>query len=265
MSLAARITNFPVNSVNRRLRDLEDEISGLTLTTPQAPTITPVMGVGTTQTYKVVAVLGNLFTAASAAGSTAVGPTTLTTSAYNIISWMPVLYATSYWIFRTVGGPNTGRIATIPVTAVDSTTKPLLSYTFNDTGIAGDGTTAPSFDTTAMPDPGVVVEPVQVAAADGAIIGAGLVLVTKGSAAALTLTQPVAGLPSAGGQDGMRLSVVDTTGYHHTVTTAASGIVGGYHIATSGGAAGSGGNKTLALRAYNGTWYVEKLDGWTIS
>jgi hypothetical protein len=75
----------------------------------------------------------------------------------------------------------------------------------------------------------------------------------------------VAGLPSAGGQDGARVAVTDTSGYHHTVTTAASGIVGGYHIATSGGAAGAGMNKTLILRAYNGTWYVEKLDGWTIS
>ena len=262
MSLAARINTFPVNSVNRRLRDLEDEVSGLTLTTPQAPTVTPVMGVGSTQTYKVVAVLGGQFTAASAAGTTTVGPTTLTTSAYNIITWLSVPNATSYWIFRTAGGPNTGKIATVVPTT--ETAQP-STYTLNDTGLAADGTTAPSFDTTAMPDAGDMVEPVQVAAADGAITGLGVVLITKGSAAALTLTQPVAGLPSAGGQDGARLVVTDTSGYRHTITTAASGIVGGFHIATCGGAAGAGMNKSLILRAYNGTWYVEKLDGWTIS
>ena len=265
MSLAARIANFPVNSVNRRLRDLEDEVMGLTLTTPQAPTITPVMGVGTTQTYKIVAVLGSLFTAASAAGTTTVGPTTLTATAYNIITWLSVPHATSYWIFRTAGGPNTGKIATVVVSPLFTEIAQPSTYTLNDTGLAADGTTAPSFDTTAIPDPGDMAELVQVAAADGAITGLGAVLITKGSAAALTLTQPVAGLPSAGGQDGARLVITDTSGYHHTVTTAASGIVGGYHIATCGGAVGAGMNKSLILRAYNGTWYVEKLDGWTIS
>lgn len=94
---------------------------------------------------------------------------------------------------------------------------------------------------------------------DGAIsIKEGTVFVTKASAAALTLAAPTAGAQSAGGDDGRRLTVIDTTGYAHTVTTPANAINGNAHIVTmeAGSPLASAAGTQFVLRAYNGKWYV---------
>jgi len=92
---------------------------------------------------------------------------------------------------------------------------------------------------------------VEVDSADGAIaITEGYVFITKGSAAALTLAARVAGLPSAGGDDGRRLVINSTTAFAHTVTTRSNGINGNKHVATFGGAV----TDSLELVAYNGKW-----------
>jgi hypothetical protein len=109
-------------------------------------TVTPTGGSASTWTYVVVAkdANGNV-TAASAAASTAAGAATLTASAYNTLTWALIPGAYSYDIYRTVHATSpttTGKIGTF---------QPYLSPSatgFKDTGLAGDGTTAPTVNTT---------------------------------------------------------------------------------------------------------------------
>ena len=94
--------------------------------------------------------------------------------------------------------------------------------------------------------------------ADGAVtLKDGWVMITKGTAAALTLA-----LPTAGADDGKELTFVDTTGAAHTITTPANGLNSALHIATCGGTKGQGGT----LKAYNGGWWVTpSVTGFAIS
>lgn len=106
--------------------------------TPGTPVIANIGSAGAqTWTYKIVAKQKDGgYNIASAGGSTATGNATLTGSNFNRITWAKVEDATGYDIYRTVSGgtpSSTGRIG--------STTTLL---TFDDTGIAGDSTTAPS-------------------------------------------------------------------------------------------------------------------------
>jgi hypothetical protein len=99
-------------------------------------------------------------------------------------------------------------------------------------------------------------------AASGAIAATqGFLPITKAGVAALTLPVPTAGLPSAGGNDGQVLSLVDTTGNAHTITTPSNGLNGNKHIATFGGTVG----QFMELYAYNAVWYVMASSGVTLS
>jgi len=108
------------------------------------------------------------------------------------------------------------------------------------------------------PVSGLVVTPgsipaVQVLSGDGAItIKQGTVFITKGSAVAGTLAAPVAGLPTAGGDDGKRLLIESTTAFAHVITTPANKINGADDTATFGTAV----SNSIELVAYNGVWYV---------
>jgi hypothetical protein len=91
--------------------------------------------------------------------------------------------------------------------------------------------------------------PVQVASADGAItIRNGIVVITKGSAAALTLAAPTATT-----HDGYVLYIDAHTAHAHTITLATGlrGAGAGADVGTFGGAIGDG----IVLYAYNGAWY----------
>lgn len=91
--------------------------------------------------------------------------------------------------------------------------------------------------------------PVQVASGDGAItIKSGVVVITKGSAAALTLAAP-----TASDDDGKILVIDSTTAAAHTVTLAGGlrGAGSGADVGTFGAAIGNG----IMLYAYNGAWY----------
>lgn len=91
---------------------------------------------------------------------------------------------------------------------------------------------------------------------DGAIsIKRGVGFITKGTAAALTLPLPIAGI-----DDGKILRLVDTVGAAHTVTTPALGLNAVNHIATFGGTIG----QVCELQAYNGSWW-NKGTGVTIT
>ena len=102
---------------------------------------------------------------------------------------------------------------------------------------------------------GGVQLPVQVASTDGAItIKSGIVVITKGSAAAITLAAPVAGAQSAGGDDGKKLEIYSTTAFAHTVTFS-NGLAGAgasADVATFGTAAAN----RFSVFAYNGAWFL---------
>lgn len=98
------------------------------------------------------------------------------------------------------------------------------------------------------------------AAADGAITAkTGVVLITKGSAAALTLAAPTAVT-----DDGKELEIVSTTAFAHTVTNAAPGFNNAGaagDVATYGAAAGN----SMNVVAYNGIWFAKNLQGVTLA
>lgn len=103
---------------------------------------------------------------------------------------------------------------------------------------------------------------VEVDLVSGAIaVKEGTAFITKAGVAAMTLALPTAGLPSAGGDDGRELTIIDTTGHAHTVTTPVSGINGASHIATFGGTTGQFGT----FISYNGGWFLAASNGITLS
>jgi hypothetical protein len=214
---------------------------GAGLATPAAPTVasTPTTG-ATTQTYLIVARLGNGVTPGSATGSTTVGPSTLSLTAFNTINWNAVPGATSYDVFRTVGGATQGKIANVPA--------PQTSLV--DTGLVADGTTASTLNSTGVIGGGA---PAIQNAATGVISTFGLTVITYTTAlSALTLGLPTAGPVSAGGHDGLKVTVLSTQAKASTVTTPSNGINGADHIATMTAAAGN----FVTFVAYNGGWWM---------
>jgi Uncharacterized conserved protein (DUF2190) len=106
------------------------------------------------------------------------------------------------------------------------------------------------------------VSNVEVDAANGAIaLKEGVVLITKAGVAVMTLAAPTAGLQSAGGDDGKKLTIKSTTANAHTITTPSGKIDGSLHLITFGGAVTDFQN----LVAYNGVWQSLESSGSTIS
>lgn len=91
--------------------------------------------------------------------------------------------------------------------------------------------------------------PVQVASADGAItIKEGHVVITKGSAAALTLAAPVVA------DNGKVLNIYSNTAFAHTVTLA--GGLAGAGASADVGTYGAAAANRVVLFAYNGAWHL---------
>lgn len=87
------------------------------------------------------------------------------------------------------------------------------------------------------------------------------IFLTYAGITTITLANPIAGTPISGGQDGATLTITDTKGYAHTITTGANGINGAKHIATFSAALGS----SFTLKAYNGSWWMQTGTGVTLS
>lgn len=87
--------------------------------------------------------------------------------------------------------------------------------------------------------------------ADGAVgIKSGVAMITKATAAAVTIAAP-----TAGSDDGKVLHIRSTTAAAHTITNTTPGfnnLSTSGDVATLGGAIGDG----LSLIAYNGIWWV---------
>jgi hypothetical protein len=111
----------------------------LSLITPGAPLVSPQRATGLiSYSYAIVALNAKGHTEASEASATTTGVDPLSTAAYNRITWTPVVRATSYQIYRTMGGLTTGLIGT--------STAPL----FDDKGAVGDGTLPPTTNTSGV-------------------------------------------------------------------------------------------------------------------
>ena len=80
-------------------------------------------------------------------------------------------------------------------------------------------------------------------------------VITKGYAAAITLAAPTAGLPVNGGHDGLRLHIINTTAFAHTVTQTTPGFNSNGAAQDVGTFAAAKGG-CLLVEAYNGAWYV---------
>lgn len=119
--------------------------------TPSAPTVTPTLGSATTWSYKVVAKDTNgAPTAASAAGTTTTGASTLDATHFNTITWTALQNAASYDIYRTAVGSSpssTGKIGNVAAG---------VAATLKDTGLAGDSSSAPTVNVTGLLTPGNV-------------------------------------------------------------------------------------------------------------
>ncbi len=113
---------------------------GTLIVSATAPTITNAGTPGAqTMTYAIVAKQsGGGYNVASGDGTTSTGNDTLNGTNYNIVTWDAVENATGYDVYRT------STDGTTPSTTgkIGSTGTGVL--TLNDTGLAGDGTTAPS-------------------------------------------------------------------------------------------------------------------------
>jgi hypothetical protein len=108
--------------------------------------------------------------------------------------------------------------------------------------------------------PGDLSAAIVVASADGAIplTPGATVIVTKGTAAALTLAAPSGSI-----RDGDCIDIVSTTAAAHTVTQTTPGFNDGStasDVATFGAAKGN----CMTVMAYNGIWYVLNLTGVTL-
>jgi hypothetical protein len=100
----------------------------------------------------------------------------------------------------------------------------------------------------------------QIMSADGAImIRPGTVVITKGSAAALTLAAPTSGV-----HDGMIMNIVSNTAFAHTVTQTTPGFNGGGAASDVGTFAAAIGNG-MTLAAYQGRWLVMNNTGVTLA
>ena len=98
---------------------------------------------------------------------------------------------------------------------------------------------------------GAVIATTEAAAGDGAIsLASKTVMITKGTAAALTVAAPTATT-----DDGITIVFVSTTAAAHTITATTVGWNAGdaaSDVATLGGAIGDG----FTCIAYQGEWYI---------
>src|SRR5882672_5266473 len=97
-------------AITSLIRQIRVELLELpSLATPAAPVITNLGAAGSTAySYKVEAISKDQTSIASAAGSTATGNATLTSTNSNHIVWTAVTNTLAYRIYRTVGGATQG-------------------------------------------------------------------------------------------------------------------------------------------------------------
>jgi hypothetical protein len=99
-----------------------------------APTVTPQGTPGATAySYVVVTTKEDGSVTRSAVGSTATGNATLSGTNFNLVEWAAIAGATKYEVYRTVGGDEQGKIATV-------TPGPGVDLECEDKDLTGTGT-----------------------------------------------------------------------------------------------------------------------------
>ena len=93
-------------------------------------------------------------------------------------------------------------------------------------------------------------EPTALTGTVDAIPFPGIVKLNGGSADAATLAAPIAGPQPYVGDDGKTVTIIDTSGKAHTVTTPTNAIINSKHVLTFNGTIGS----TITLQAVGGVW-----------
>lgn len=232
---------------------MQQMLSGAVIPPPGGTAVSSPSTGSTTQTYLVVA-KSNGAVIPSAAFSTTTGPTTLSASAFNTLSWnMSSVVPNLTWdVYRTAGGPNQGKIAV----GLQGTI-----LTMVDTGISADGTTPPTFNTTGF-QPGDNYGQFLTGSSDAITAAQGNVIINSTGVDATTINAPIAGPQSAGGMDWCLLDVTSLTAQAHTITASSNCLNGTtYHKVTFTAAA----LNRVRLVAYNGIWYVTINTGGTLS
>jgi len=109
----------------------------------------------------------------------------------------------------------------------------------------------------------LVLTPITAAGAVNPSVAANYII-TPASAIALTLSAPVAGLPSAGGDDGKIITIQTNTPGTATLTTSGlfdSGFSASVNLASFAAFAGA----LIVIMAYQARWKVRSLNGVTMS
>ena len=133
-------------TLRQQARDILVET--LALTRPGSPLVAPQGTTGaTTISYAIVAVNNTGTSEASQATTVTTANATLNGTNYNQINWQAVPNASSYRIYRTA----TNGVSPITTGLIGTTTDPTV--TFNDTGLAGDASTAPTTNTSGISAP----------------------------------------------------------------------------------------------------------------
>lgn len=109
--------------------------------------------------------------------------------------------------------------------------------------------------------PAKIVRKSTVVSANGAVDPRtpGIVFITKGTAATITLAAP-----TAGADDGKEITFISTTAAAHTVTNTTPGFNNAGasgDVATFGGAIGDG----FRIIAYQGVWYISSVTNVTVA
>lgn len=151
----------PADSLNRTALNNPNGVSvhtiqSLQIAAPSAPTVTNVGTAGTTTvSYKLVGLQGAggalTATTASSAGTTTTANATLDGTNYNQLTFTPASGLSAYLIYRTAAGgtpSTTGIIGLVYVNVAPNGT--LTPITFNDTGIAADGTSVFAVNSTGI-------------------------------------------------------------------------------------------------------------------
>lgn len=234
------------STVSDQLAALLQAVAANPITAPVA-VIKSLGGAAGHQSYAVVASCnGGVVPSANVATTT--GPTTLSATAYNTITWSPLLGVetpVTYSIYRVTGGAAQGLIASGLTIAAGQ-----ALGSFVDNGVAANtALTVPPFIT-------LGVNPANLQVVSGAIaaitIPEGNVLITYAGAAAISLPAPISGSKASGGQDGCKLRFYTTTNNQHVITTAADGFNGADDTATMAATASS----YFEVIAYGGVWYT---------
>lgn len=141
---ATGVSATPFTTLRRKVRERLNEVYALT--TPGSPLVAPQGTTGaTTITYNIVAINSVGSSDVSQGTTVTTANATLTGSNYNRLNWQAVPGATGYDVYRSA----TNGVSPVTLGKIGST----ANTTMDDTGLAGDGSIAPTINTSGLTNP----------------------------------------------------------------------------------------------------------------